>query len=309
MHNNVFKSATILALGAAGISGFSNFINKIAVSGVGDPIFYTSLKNAIVAVLFIGVLMIFRKWREIKGLRAGQWGRLMAIGIIGGSLPFALYFTGLSMIPAINAALIHKSLFLWVLILAVPLLKERLSWQQVAGVAAIFIANILVGGFKGFQFSFGELLVLAATILWAVENVIAKKTLEDVSATTVAAARMVFGSIILLAVIWLRGTHLAAAGDLSPAQWGWTLLSSVLLFGYVVTWYAALQRAPVTYVVALLVPATLVTNVLSAIFITHAFGAQQITGSVLFVAGTILMIFFVRKFTPPYLETTVIERG
>ncbi|MEK9180983.1 MAG: DUF6390 family protein, partial [Patescibacteria group bacterium] len=146
----------------------------------------------------------------------------------------------------------------------------------------------------GFQASRGELLVLMATILWAIENIIAKIVLKDVSASIVAGARMFFGSIVLAAILFWRGGNLGELADFSATQWGWLALTSALLFGYVLTWYGALKHAPATYVAALLVPATLVTNVLSAIFVTHAISGQQFASMLLFGAGTAILILFGR---------------
>lgn len=299
MNRNPLRIATALALATAIISGTNNFLTKIAVSVIKDPILFTTFKNAVVAVFLIGIILAFRKWSEIAGLSKNQILKLIAIGVIGGSIPFALFFTGLAKTTALNAGLIHKTLFLWVAFLAIPFLKERMSVLQWLGIAAIFAANLIIGGFTGFKYNMGELMILGATILWAVENVIAKVALRDISSLAVASARMVLGSFLLMLILAWRGSDIAAISGLNIQQWGWTMLTSVLLLGYVLTWYAALKYAPATYVATLLVSATLVTNVLSAIFITRAFGWAQILSAFLFAAGTALVIVFAKH--PPQL--------
>ena len=294
MRNQSLRFATFLALTTALISGTSNFLTKIAVTALKDPVLYTTLKNSIVALLLIGIVILVRRAGEVRGLSGAQWMRLVLIGAIGGSIPFALYFTGLAQTTAINAGLIHKTLFVWVMILAIPFLKERVSAWQLVGIAMIFGANFLIGGFKGFRFNGGELMILAATILWAVENIIAKKALKDISSTTVAASRMIFGSLILLAFIAWRGGG-EAVFSLSGTQWMWTLLTSALLCGYVLTWYTALKYAPATYVATLLVPATLVTNILSALFITHAFSLTDFASTALYIVGASFVILFAKR--------------
>lgn len=293
MKKSTLTVATWLALSTALISGLANFVTKIGVTAIKDPIVFTTLKNAVVAGLLIGLLIAYRRWREIRSLTKRQWLKLVAIGVIGGSIPFALFFTGLKATSAINGGLIHKTLFLWVLLLAIPLLKERITRWQWAGIALVAAANLFIGGFKGFKFNAGELMILGATMLWAVENIIAKIALKDISSLTVAATRMVFGVVILGAYVALRGGG-AAVTHLTSTQWGWTLLSSALLIGYVVTWYAALKRAPATYVAVLLVPATLVTNVLTAIFITHTFPQIQLINALLVSVGAFLIIRFAK---------------
>ena len=56
------------------------------------------------------------------------------------------------------------------------------------------------------------------------------------------------------------------------------------------TWYTALKYAPATLVASLLVPATLVTNALNALFITHTFPALQLLSGTLLSLGIVLII-------------------
>jgi drug/metabolite transporter (DMT)-like permease len=291
MKNNTFRVATLLGLMAMVISGVNNYLTKIAITAVKDPILFTALKNSLVAILLIGLAIGFKKWPEIKTLTKQQIIGLLAIGAIGGALAFALFFTGLSQTSAINGSLIHKTLFLWVLLFAGPFLKERFSLWQWIGVGFLFSANLFVGGFTGFKFNTGEFLILLAVILWAIENIIAKKMLANLSALTVISARMVLGSVFLYLFLLSQG-RIAPIASISTIAWGWTILTSVLLFGYVLTWYSALKYAPATYVATLLVPATLITNSLSAIFITHAWSGTQTASAILSLIGISLVVLF-----------------
>ncbi len=286
--------AIILATGTAIFSGVNNFLSKIAVTAVKDPIVFTTLKNGIVAVFLIGLILLLKNRSELSRLSPKQKRLLLVIGLIGGSIPFALYFTGLLQTPALNASLIHKTLFIWVAILAIPFLKEKLGWMQYAAMLLLFGGTIAIGGFQGFKFNGGELMILGATLFWAVENIIAKKVLQDVSSTLLAGARMTIGSVVLFGIVVFQGKVSLMSG-LSVEQWGWTLLTSVLLAGYVLTWYTALKYAPATVVASILVSATLITNVLTTVFITHTMPNIQIGSSVLLVAGTVLLMYTTLK--------------
>jgi hypothetical protein len=104
-------------------------------------------------------------------------------------------------------------------------------------------------------------MIFAATLLWSVEIVIAKKMLSSISSTTVGVARMAGGAVLLVA--WgLVGGGFAAMGALGLAQIGWVLVTGVVLAGYVGTWYAALARAPALDVTAVLVGGAVITAVL-----------------------------------------------
>lgn len=283
-----FFSVLALALTAACFSGVNNFLTKSALSVIGDPILFTTLKNVVVAVVLAGFFLAWKKREELRGLSRADLAKLAAIGVIGGSIPFALFFTGLSMTSALSGALIHKTLVLWIALLALPFLGERLSLLSGLGIALVFGANAFIGGFKGVTFGSGELLILAATLFWATEQVIAKKVLAQVSAVTVASARMVLGSLLLIGFLAVTG-RLSGIAEVTLLGWGWVALTGGLLLGFVLSWFHALKRAPATHVAALLVPATLVTNVLSAVFVTHAFTARQGISALAFLAGTALI--------------------
>lgn len=296
------RFATILALATAVLSGVSVFLNKYAVSAINDPVILATTKNGIVALALLLLFFLIKKNSEILHLSLRQWGMLLLIGAIGGSLPFVLFFWGLGQTDAMNAAFIHKTLFLWVLLFGFYFLRERMNSWQLLGIASLFVANIvMIGGFSKFHLSLGELAILGATILWAVENIIAKIVLRDISSTTTALARMFFGTLALLP-FFLFSHGASTLTHLTLVQWGWIVLVSILLLGYVLTWYTALKYAPASYVAALLVPSLFVTNFLSAIFITQTITTTLAWGVLLFGFGTILVIAFSRTLPKSTLQ-------
>ncbi|MFA4873223.1 MAG: DMT family transporter [Patescibacteria group bacterium] len=297
--NNATKGI-MLALATAFFSGTNNFLTKIAVTALKDPILSTTLRNALVGATLVGIILLTKRWKELISLKSSQALQLLFIAVIGGCVPFILYFTGLSMIPALSAAFIHKTLFLWAAIFAVPLLKEHIGITQIAALLLLFGGNLALG-FPKFNFNIGEALVLMATVFWALENVVAKKALANISSLTVAGARMAVGSLFLFLILALKDGS-GAIVHLNAMQWGWTLLTALLLLGYVTTWYSALKKLPVTVATALLVPATLITNVMSGIFITHSITLPQVYNGVLVVLGSTLLIWGTRKLITPLVS-------
>lgn len=286
--SNTTKGIYISLLTAV-ISGVSIFVNKFAVDAIKPALYFTSVKNLAVALLIVAIVLATGEWRKILKLTGKELKYLILIGIIGGSLPFYLYFTGLSQTPAVNAAIIHKTLVFWVMLMAVPLLKEKVSKWQFVGVLLLFAGNIIVGGFKGFKFSQGELMLLVATVLWAVENIIAKKVLTTVSPNIVTAFRMGLGSVVLMsATIITVPQVLQKSLALSSEQFFFIGLTVLFLLAYTTTWYRALKHAPAVVVTSVLVASTLITNVLSAIFVTHSWNITLTLQTVLIVSGLLL---------------------
>ena len=143
------------------------------------------------------ITFLFKKLFELKNLQRNHWLKLITIGFVGGSVPFLLFFKGLSMMSASNAAFIHKTLFIWVAIFAFVFLKERLSKIQILALIFLVFGVYVFLDPSGFSLGYGELLVFMATIFWALENVISKYILKEISPIIVGWGRMFFGSFFL----------------------------------------------------------------------------------------------------------------
>jgi drug/metabolite transporter (DMT)-like permease len=253
-----------LAAGTALISGVAVYLNAFGVRQLPDAAVYTTLKNAVAAAVLLVVAVRAGAVAEAAQLDRRRWAAVAAIGVVGGSIPFVLFFTGMAQASAPSAAFIHKTLFVWVALLAVPFLGERLGLASLAALGLLLAGQALVMPPTGIAWGGGETLILVATLLWAVETTVAKRLLGSVSSQLLGALRMTLGLVILVAYLAVTGKLSVVAG-LSAVQWGWAILTGTLLAGYVATWFAALQRAPASVVTAVLVGGAVVTGALNAL--------------------------------------------
>src|SRR3989338_2279424 len=145
--NKQLKTGILFALIAALISGISIFYNKqVVVSGI-DPVVFNIIKNGGAALILSFLLLRGRNRFEISRLILDK--KLIFIGVIGGSIPFVLFFQGLAHVPAINANLIQKTLFIWVAIGAIPLLKEKINPLQIIGYLLVICKGLIFSFNKG----------------------------------------------------------------------------------------------------------------------------------------------------------------
>jgi drug/metabolite transporter (DMT)-like permease len=242
-----------LAAVTALVSGVSVFVNASAVRAFGDPVLFTTLKNGVAAIVLVAMAaaVVDRAPMRIRRLDPRSLAGLVLLGVIGGSIPFVLFFTGLANASAPAAALIHKTLFLWVALLAVVLLRERLGALQIGALAVLVVAQLMILPADGLALTSGEWMIAAATGMWAVEVVVAKRLLARVPSPIAGAARMGIGLVLLLGYVAVTG-GLAGVGALGAEQWAWVIVTGGLLSAYVASWYAALRRAPASAVTAIL---------------------------------------------------------
>jgi drug/metabolite transporter (DMT)-like permease len=253
-----------LAFVVALISGVSVFVNGYAVKQVPDAAVYTTLKNGVAALILIGFAALVVRGAEVRALDRRSWTGLAVVGIIGGSVPFILFFSGLAIASAPTAAFIHKTLFVWVAMLAVPFLGERLGVFPIAALGVLLAGQFLAAPPTGVVWGTGETMILAATLLWAIEVVIARRLLvADVPSPVVGAARLGIGLIVLVGYLAVSGRLPVLAG-LTATQFAWGLGTGVLLAAYTATWLAALRRAEASVVASVLVIAAPITAALAA---------------------------------------------
>lgn len=253
------------AAGAAGISGVAVFVNAYGVKAVPDATVYTTAKNVVAAALLVLVALAARRRasRVAWPARRATTVWLVLLGAAGGSVPFVLFFEGLARASSTQTAFLQKSLLIWVAVLAVPLLGERLGAAHLGAIGLLVAGQVaLSGGLSGLHAGAGEALVLAATLLWAVETVAARALLREVTPVTLGVARMGLGAVVLLG--WLAVTgRLDTLAGLGRDGWAWALFTGAILAAYVSTWLRALALAPAVDVTAMLVPAAVLTGLLN----------------------------------------------
>jgi drug/metabolite transporter (DMT)-like permease len=283
------RSAGIaLAFVTACVSGVSIYLNGRAVKHFGDPTVYTTAKNLVAGILLVALALLAARRAPVEASprpTRRQWLALFTVGVIGGSVPFVLFFEGLARAEATQASFIQKTLVVWVALLAVPLLNERFGRPHLLAVCLLIAGQAwLVGTTGTIAFGTGEAMILAATLLWAVEVVYVKRLIGPLSPRLLAAARMGFGTAILIAWVAVTGKMGSLTG-LDGEQWRWILLTGLLLTVYVATWYAALARAQAVDVTAVLVFGAAITALLSGAIDGAAVSAG---GIVLVTLGALL---------------------
>ena len=235
-------------------------------------------------VLMLGVAIARR---ETLRPPKGQWRRLGTSAALNFAAWMSFTAIGLSYLPASEAAILAYTLSIWTVLLARPLLGERITPARGVG---------LLLGFSGM-----------ALLLFAEPPAAAWAKLPGVVATLTAAAAFALGTVLskraplgmppFAAISWQTGLGavplavgmLLERPDLSAVDTagGLALLSSGMLsngLGFV-TWFAALRRLPASLVTigSLLVP--VIGVVLSAVALGEPLGWREAGALVLTLSG------------------------
>ena len=271
---------TLLVLTTAIGSGAAIIINRLFVLKV-EPVVFTAIR-----ALFIGLVFFALSQKFEKKSKSVPIVNLLLLGLIGGGLAFFLFFTGLPLTTGGRDAFIHKTLPVWATLLAFFFLKEKISNKQKLAIG-LGLLGLMVLQYENVPIKMrtGDFLALFATVLWAIENTLAKKFMRlGETNWRVTFGRMFFGSLFLFGVATLQGKlHLIA--ELQPVQWLYIAVSTLMLTWYVLTWYWGLKYINLSKASGILLLSPVISLILGVMFLSEPVYPLQLAGSALILLG------------------------
>lgn len=206
----------------------------------------------------IGLMLVARASGTPLTVPRHQWGRLAAVGLlsIAGWNAFSGY--GVLNLPAGRASMLAYTMPLWLVILSVTWLKERLDLQNAIGLllgmggVALLISEDLGAVLRA---PVGTLCMLGAAVSWAVGVAMIKKRPFGLPPTVQTAWMMVVGGFPTAALAVAFETALPAY--LPPIAWV-AIVYNVVIAGVVCYWafYKLVNMVPASIVgiASLIVP-------------------------------------------------------
>jgi len=255
----------LFAVLAAAISGVAVYVNSLGLRTFSDPVLYTALKDGFVGLLLLLPLAVSPGWRaEYRRLNRPTWAWMVALALTGGSVPFALFFTGLKMTTAATGSLVNHFQFVLVAVFAVVFLKEAIRPAMWAGLAVLLLGTLFGTNLHALRWNQGAWLILASTVLFAIDFVIAKHLLRGLATLTVMTARMTIGTAMLFVFVIASG-HLGQTAHLGLIQWRFVVITGLILLAFTVTTFTAIRHASVSAVLAIGAAAPIITTVLQVL--------------------------------------------
>jgi len=242
--------------------------------------------------------------RESAALLKNAWLKLAGLGLFGVVGYNYFLYVGQSEIKPGAAALLTTLAPIFTLLLAVPLLKERVPVRRTLGILIAFAGLYIVvaWGRVGLGRVTGianadiryALITALAPLSWAIYTIIGKDLVKRYSAVTVTYLSLVIGAVPLLAA-W--GPHFPA----TVATMGWTYWAALAYLSIFCTiigfwiWIMALEALPATSVASFVY----LNPPLAALFGWMLFD-EEITA--MFIAGSAVVLFGLYLAQRPEME-------
>lgn len=257
----------LFALLSMVISGVAIYVNSVAVKGFPDSTLYTALKNAVAGLALVIAFVASRQRRvELRALGRKERVLLAVVAVIGGSVPYALYFRGLALSTPVTASVIDHAQFLIVALAALVFLGERLGAGVWVSLAVLFAGLSAGVAADAVRLDAGVPYLAVGTVLFAADFALMKYLLRRLPPFTVMVAKLGLGSALLLVFVAATGRIVLVAG-LSPAQWGYVVLTGLVLLSFTAASLVGLRHASATAVTAIPAGAPLVTTLL--VLVSH----------------------------------------
>jgi drug/metabolite transporter (DMT)-like permease len=159
----------------------------------------------LIIVLLILLPFVLRSLRaKLSRLTSRDWKILAALGLAGGGLHLSLQWLGLHYTTATSAVLYLSTAPIFVLLMAAPLLTERIGLPQWAGVAISFsgVAIIAAQGeparLAALSFNKGDLMAVASMVMWAAYTVLLRLRRDPLEVPELIVVVCAFGCVYML---------------------------------------------------------------------------------------------------------------
>lgn len=231
--------------------------------------------------------------------RPTPWPAVVALGLLTSLLYQVLFIEGMDRTSASHAGFLIASGPLWTAMIARLLGVERVARRAWLGLAVAFVGTSLVATAKGPAGAtlFGNALVLASMVTWALATVLSRPLLASIPATRLA---FLFTCVSLPGHWWLAWPHLAPLwsapvaaepltghpGPLGAGGWAAVVYSGLFSTGIAYAlWNRSLLRIGPARTSAFTNLVPLVALVLAWAALGERPGALQLAGGALILLG------------------------
>jgi drug/metabolite transporter (DMT)-like permease len=244
----------------------------------------------LIASIFLLSLTLLRK--HTVPIERADIKRIVLLGILIIPLNQTTFLVGQSLTGAGHGAFLFATTPVFVFVLALLHLKERLVWRRAVGIvmAMAGVMTILSSAAidVGLEYLAGDLIILVSVTAWAYYTILGKNLVRKYGALRVTAYALASGS----AIYFPFGLYMAARYDYSQATaaaWGSVLYMALGLSGFVyIMWYWLLKYLDASRIAVYHNIQPVIATVLAVAFLGETLTVPFVVGGLLAVAGVVV---------------------
>ncbi len=280
----------LMALVTVALWGASFPLTKVALEVLG-PTSLAFLRWAISAVILIAWLRWVERGKDptvlIRRMLRQDWFAVLWVSLSGITLFYWLENTALRFTTATNAGVLSNLTSVFMVLIAIAFLRERLGWLEWLVMAVAFGGAVLVSQGAGHLTLsgdgwIGDLMMVVASLFAAAYSIGGKRLAEKYSAAAVMTMVATVGAAFLLPLALLEGLHL----NLPWQAWGVVLLLGVGAGALANAWWLAiLARMDASRAALALFLIPVIAAGLSVLLLGEPLTPTIVLGGILVLAG------------------------
>lgn len=282
------RKALLAVIAMQLITGSTYLFAKLALNEF-NPLALGCLRFTITGAVFTALL----GWKRMLTLpRPGDRLLFLALAALAVPLNQGLFLTGQKYAPSAHGALMYALTPLMVLFLSAMVLRERITWPKLVGVALGFsgVALVLLERTTAFtaQTLLGDGLIFLAVVTWAFFTILGKKALARYEPLQMTGTALTFGALLFLP-IGIPALVMQDWGAVTSVGIGSTLYLALLtsVVAYLIwAWALRILEAGKVAVVSNLQP--IIAVILGWLFLGEPVTAHFIAGTLLVITGVFL---------------------
>lgn len=276
------------------IWGSSFTVTKLVVTEV-PPLIAATIRNIIACIALLPFYLLKRK----KVQQPLPYKKLALMGLVGTTVYYLLFNTGMKYIAASTGALIEGLVPVAIAVPAALILKEQLSKRIMAGILLSVTGVILVGFIgtaeKSANALLGSACIVGAVCLWSTYTLLSR-SLKNTDTTIVTTVSMFIGTVLSIPLALWEINDLGGMPHISLKAWMGIIYLGV--FASAVAYFLynkSLESLPAAQVGNFLNLIPLIGALIAFTFLKDTFTGLQLAGGVLVLAGIWLSSRQVKK--------------
>jgi drug/metabolite transporter (DMT)-like permease len=245
---------------------------------------------SLTSFLVLGLILLpGRRFRDLSDFSLRDFGFSALMGLLNPLAYYLILFKAYSFLPAQVAQPLNMIWPIVLVLVSIPLLRQRIGWKSIGAMVLSFSGVALVssqGGMAGKdpQNRLGILLALSTSLVWAIYWVYNARDKKDPVVRLFL--NFLFGSVYLVAGGLIRGDLFVSAGE----AWYTAVYVGIFEMGVTfVLWITAMKYAPSTDRISNLVYMAPFLNLLWVRIVLHEkILLTTVYGIILLVAGILI---------------------
>ncbi len=249
------------------------------------------------SALVLGILLLpGKRYKKLADFRWPDVRFSLLMGLLNPVAYYLILFKAYSVLPAQVAQPLNMIWPIVLVIISIPLLKQKISWKSIGAMLISFSGIVIIsmqggGGGKDPENRLGIVLALSTSIIWAIYFIYNARDSKDPVARLFL--NFIFASIILLVVGISRGTLFAG----TPQALASAIYVGVFEMGITfVLWLLAMQYAPSSDRISNLVFIAPFINLIFARLVLHeTIFLTTLYGIILLISGILIQNMITRN--------------